>query len=306
MANGKGGSVDGLASASASASAGGFMSALRRFVFTGSTALHSSLSASGDGGGGGGGGRGGDDNDDDDVSRRRRGRGGVFVAPPPKRSSNQLVIANDYRANDRIRSSDPVRPSNTSSSSAATPTATIVGGDMGGGGEGRGGGGSACLSDAGAAALGNVMHHRAWKLLVLACILLLLVGPSISTIWMPKSTDAGVLILFICSIIVLVVDIFVRSIVDETYLLSRNRESWRGARCGRMNRLFHVGSFAFWFDLVRTITYREWQHPSSPPSRFIPLLFLHDECTLYFIGFHRPGHIDDYVCPLSESFDVPR
>jgi hypothetical protein len=217
--------------------ASGFMSALRRFKFSGSTALYSSTSGPGGG-------------EEDDVSRRRRGRGGgggggVFFALRPKRSLNQLVIANDYHvADDHRRSSGAGRPSSLLSS--ATPTATIVGGGMGGGG-GRG-----CLYDARMAALRNVVYHRAWKLIILACIILLLVGPSVHTIWMPKSSDMGVLIVLICSIAILVVDLIIRCIVDESYFLLRDRESLRAAKCGRMTRLLHVGSFAFWFDLVRT------------------------------------------------------
>jgi len=82
---------------------------------------------------------------------------------------------------------------------------------------------------------------------------------------MPKSTDRAVLLTISAAALALVVDMVIRGIVDESYFsLDRcySRDG-RGKRNCRPWFFFHVGSFLFWFDVVRT--------PSSnpPPPGFI-------------------------------------
>ena len=137
---------------------------------------------------------------------------------------------------------------------------------------GRGDKASYCLSDGKIAALKNVIDHSAWCFLIFVCILILLFGPAMYAIWMPKSNDRASLVTVSVAAFALVVDMVIRCIVDKSYfsLIGCYSRDERGKRNCRPS-VFHVGSFLFWFDVVRTISSTPPPHPGFTIFVLIPL-----------------------------------
>ena len=226
------------------------MSALRRFTFAGS-----SLRSSSEGGGAVNDGaaaeavpaRGGRRGATFDPARRGGASAGLFFARSQR--SNHISIAG--------------RPS-SSASSCDTPinNETLGGGDRA----------AHCLSDGKIVALRKFIDHWAWCFLMFVCILLLLFGPAVHAIWMPERTDRAVLVTISVAALALVVDMVIRGIVDKSYFsLDRcySRDG-RGKRNCRPWFFFHVGSFLFWFDVVRTPSSNS---PPPPLLLFVMSLF---------------------------------
>jgi len=217
----------------------GIVSALRRFTFAGSTLRSSS--------------EGGAVNDEAAEAVARGGRRGAIFNPARRGGASAGLFARSQRSN---HISIAGRPS-SSASSYDTPTnnETLGGGDKV----------AYCLSDGKIIALRNFIDHWAWCFFMFVGILLLLFGPAVHAIWMPKSTDRAVLVTISVAAFALVVDMVIRCIVDKSYF-SLNRCYSRDGRGKRKCRpwIFHLGSFLFWFDVVRA--------PSSNPPP--PLLFI--------------------------------
>ncbi|KAL7549881.1 hypothetical protein ACHAWF_013139 [Thalassiosira exigua] len=129
-------------------------------------------------------------------SPRRRG---AFVPP---------------RGPERPRHATVIRRRGTDQSSAA--------GSLGGGGSGEHDdderrGGSRCVGEERAQGLKRWLARPAWRVATLVLILVLLFGPPVQDIWLPKSADDAMDAIFSLSFLVLMVDIIVRSLVDPTY-----------------------------------------------------------------------------------------
>ncbi len=101
-----------------------------------------------------------------------------------------------------------------------------------------------CLSYSQVHSLKRTIDHPAWKNSTLFFILLILFGPAIRDIWLPKTADGAIDGLFTIAFAFLAVDIVIRSIVDQAYF------SWnvKSRDCAKS---CHVGSFMFWIDTVR-------------------------------------------------------
>lgn len=129
------------------------------------------------------------------------------------------------------------------------------GGDGGGPGDDDAGEARYCLTDAKVHALRHVIDSRCWRGITLFFILVLLFGPPIQDIWLPKSFDYFMDGILSLGILVLAFDIATRSIVDNSYFSWHRKGShWstRPRRRGGCN--LHAGSFMFWLDTVALLT----------------------------------------------------
>ena len=112
-----------------------------------------------------------------------------------------------------------------------------------------------CLSDSKIHTLRYIINHPIWKSMTLFFILILLFGPPINDIWLPKEADLYVDIMLSIAFVVLAIDIMIRCVVDKSYFAwDRNGNYWgrRDKCCHRRSSCVnvHCGSFMFWFDTV--------------------------------------------------------
>lgn len=96
-------------------------------------------------------------------------------------------------------------------------------------------------------ALKRTIDHPTWRNWSLIFILIILFGPSIRDIWLPKTADDYVDAVLTIAFVFLAVDIIIRCIVDRAYF------SWNVKSRGSSDMPCRVGSFMFWFDTVRVI-----------------------------------------------------
>ncbi len=101
-----------------------------------------------------------------------------------------------------------------------------------------------CLSYSQVHSLNRTINHPAWKNTTLFFILLILFGPAIRDIWLPKTADGAIDGLFTIAFAFLAVDIIIRCIVDRAYF------SWN-VKSRDSTKNCHMGSFMFWIDTVR-------------------------------------------------------
>ena len=117
-----------------------------------------------------------------------------------------------------------------------------------------------CLSDTKIHALRWLIHHHIWRGISLLFILILLFGPPIQDIWLPKTADAALDGIYTVAFVFLAVDIIIRSTVDKSYFSCQQRmgpssmqqQGRLKRKCGWCN--VHAGSFMFWFDTVALLT----------------------------------------------------
>lgn len=102
-----------------------------------------------------------------------------------------------------------------------------------------------CLSYSQVHALKRTIDHPVWKTTSLVLILLILFGPAIRDMWLPKTADYFVDGMFTVAFAFLVVDIIIRSVVDRAYF------SWNVKTHNLPEKNCRVGSFMFWIDTVR-------------------------------------------------------
>jgi hypothetical protein len=95
---------------------------------------------------------------------------------------------------------------------------------------------SSCFNDFQIHALKRTIDHPAWMGTTLLLILVILFGPAIRDIWLPKTADNAVDVVLTIAFVFLAVDIIIHCVVDRSYF------SW--------NVKGHLGSFRFWFDTV--------------------------------------------------------
>ena len=114
---------------------------------------------------------------------------------------------------------------------------------------------SYCLSDSKINTLRYIINHPIWKGMTLFFILILLFGPPINDIWLPKEADLYVDIMLSIAFVILAIDIMIRCVVDKSYFAWDREGNYWGRRdkcCHHRNSCVnvHAGSFMFWFDTV--------------------------------------------------------
>jgi len=155
-----------------------------------------------------------------------------------------------------------------------------------------------CLPDATIHTLRRIINHQAWTVITLFFILVLLFGPPIRDIWLPKTWDGFMDGTFTLGFIILAFDIITRCIVDKSYFSwSREARSWSLHSCNTNICNWHAGSHMFWFDTVAllTILYRvSYINPNLAKQISIHV-------RLNAIGFPCPGQ--RHATPM--PFDWP-
>ncbi len=239
----------------------GVMSALWRFTFTGSTLPPPEGAAV-----------------DDEAAARGERLGSIF-GPAQRGSAFAGVFSRPLRSNRLVIAGQQ--------SSSVTLSFTPINSETLGGGEDA----TYCLSDGKIAALRNVMYHWAWGFLIFVCTLLLLFGPAVHAIWMPNSTDRAFLVTTFVAAFALVVDIVIRCLVEKSYFSWNRCHSidGRGKRNCRVG-IFHVGSFLFWFDVVRTPSSK-----SPSPTPLFSFFMFSFPCPSMLQDFSHSGRIEDRV-----------
>lgn len=106
--------------------------------------------------------------------------------------------------------------------------------------------------------LRNVIDHPAWLLLTFFCTFVLLFGSQIQDLWLPKSGDKAVDVIFTLAFITFSIDIIVRSIVDPIYFSCSLRKPNRFDRASVSDGFWTLGcnacSFFFWCDVIATLS----------------------------------------------------
>ena len=111
----------------------------------------------------------------------------------------------------------------------------------------------------------RLINTRAWNGFTILFTVVLLFGTQIQDLWCPKSSDVAFDVLFTCSFIFLIFDVFLRSVADPSYFIfTVGRRDFRSldgesafirsdALCG-FHTCLQIGSFMFWCDLLSTLS----------------------------------------------------
>ncbi|KAL7538058.1 hypothetical protein ACHAXR_008250 [Thalassiosira sp. AJA248-18] len=115
-----------------------------------------------------------------------------------------------------------------------------------------------CLSDTKIHALRRMIGHQAWWGMTLLFILVLLFGPPVQDLWLPKAADTAMDVIYTLAFVVLGIDIIIRSTVDKSYFAWRRKGTYF-SHCNRCTNSckccnMHAGSFMFWFDTIAVMT----------------------------------------------------
>ena len=119
-----------------------------------------------------------------------------------------------------------------------------------------------CLADFQLRALKRTIDHPAWIGTTLILILVILFGPAIRDIWLPKTVDGAVDGVLTIAFAFLLVDIIIRCFVDRDYF------TWNIKTRDLPENNCRMGSFRFWFDMVRT-PYSSSSYLAAVHSRII-------------------------------------
>jgi len=90
--------------------------------------------------------------------------------------------------------------------------------------------------------LTKILNSSGWKGVLIACSTIILFGAQLRDMFVPKSADATVDVIFVMVLTFLVVDIVLRSDTEPAYFVCYSCRGW------------NVGSFLFWCDFWSTIT----------------------------------------------------
>lgn len=159
-----------------------------------------------------------------------------------------------------------------------------------------------CFSDATIHVMRSTIDHSAWRGMTLLFILVLLFGPPIQDLWMPKTADAAMDGIFTVCFVVLAIDITTRSIVDKSYFAWKWNRREEGKCCHKLP-VIQIGSFMFWFDTVALLT------TLFRISYINPLMTqpVHDDVVLDGLGFPIGGaHSTPITMEWSLMFTVGR
>jgi hypothetical protein len=110
--------------------------------------------------------------------------------------------------------------------------------------------------------LRQIIQSRAWKFVLIVFTLLLLFGPQIREMFIPKGGDTAMDVIFMVALVFFTFDIFIRIDVEPNYF-SFDLFCWRQRRQQTSSDLasgwmgcgsYGFGSFLFWCDVVSTLT----------------------------------------------------
>jgi len=153
-----------------------------------------------------------------------------------------------------------------------------------------------CLSDAKVRALRRVIDNWAWTGITLFFILVILFGPPIQDLWLPKEMDGFMDGILTLGFFVLAFDIVIRSVVDKSYFaLNRRRgvATWFPRLCAcKFLACLHAGSSMFWFDTIALLTIGHRISYINPEMR-TPFRV---SVALNVLGFPSAGH---HATPMS-------